>query len=173
LAEGTPATLLIFDDVEGIPKTKRLALERFQQSALETGRKHRVHVLSIFHRAASGNSTKTSIGEANGLLIFPKASASNLTYLLKRYFNLSPKLKSLLADGWGRWCLIRTDGSPAYILGQKRAAIYNHDEVEDAIKQRELIDRKLAHKSAAAVVESTSRQHPMDDYTTSKQRMMN
>ncbi len=143
-SEGDP-TLLIFDDVEGLPKARKRALENFQQRALETGRKLNIHVLNIFHRAAAGNSTKTSLSEANGVVMFPRANTGNLEYTLKRYFNINPSIKKLLkAPEWGRWVLVRTDGHPSYLLGEKRASLYDSDEVNDELRRAGIVERARA-----------------------------
>lgn len=134
-------TLIIFDDVEGLPKADKTALENFQQRALETGRKLGIHTLSLFHRFANGRSTKSSIGEANGLVWFPKSNTSNLDYVLKNYFNLNPIIKKLLKKDWGRWVLARVDGSPSYLLGETRAALYDGDEIESALKKEAALER--------------------------------
>lgn len=142
-SDGGP-TLIIFDDVEGLPKADKAALENFQQRALETGRKLGIHTLSLFHRFANGRSTKSSLGEANGLVWFPKANTSNLDYVLKHYFSVNPIVKCLLKKDWGRWVLARVDGCPSYLLGETRAALYDGDEIEAALKKEAALDKARA-----------------------------
>lgn len=142
-------TLLVFDDVEGLPKARKKALENFQQRALETGRKLGIHCLSIFHKAASGNATKTSLAECNGLAFFPRANTGNLAYCLQHHFNLNPGIIRLLkSPEWGRWILVRTDGHPSYILGEKRAAIYDADVVDEELKRAAVVARARANAEA-------------------------
>jgi hypothetical protein len=158
-ASGDDSTLLIFDDIEGLPKEKKKALENFQQRALETGRKLNIHVLSLFHRAASGGSTRTSLGECNGLAFFPKANCGNLSYTLKQHFNINPSIKRLLKQPeWGRWVLCRTDGCPAYLLGEKRCALYDSDEVEEDLRCA-FMEEKAANTRAARILRESK---PMD-----------
>ena len=162
-AKGAPV-LLVFDDVEGLPKAKKLALESFQQRALETGRKLKIHTLSLFHRAAAGNSTKTLLSEANGLAFFPRTSTGNLGYALEKHFSIPPAIRTMLKDGWGRWVLLRTDGSPSYILGERRASIYDAEELQTLLRRQEKRERAqdsaLARAQAKALLSSAA--HPMD-----------
>lgn len=147
LCSGFVATLLIFDDVEGVPKDKKKALENFSQRALETGRKFNCHVLSLFHRPANGTATKTSLNECNGFIYFPKNPCSNLAYVFKTHLSLPVGLISLLKD-FGRFVLIRTDNAPSYILGSKKACLYDPEKVDTIITKRKIMNREAAKKEA-------------------------
>ena len=150
-SQGHPS-LLIFDDVEGVKDAERRALQGFQQRALETGRKLGIHVLNIFHRPASGKATRASLGESNGVVFFPKANKGNLPYMLKSHFGIDPKIIPHLKDGWGHWILLRTDGIPAYILGEKRAAIFDTDQIAKALRERDAAERAIERVKAKAAI---------------------
>jgi len=54
---------------------------------------------------------------------------------------------ALKAEGWGRWVCLKTS-APQVLISEKRACIYDHDEVESAIKKRSYIDKKRSQQEA-------------------------
>ena len=153
-SSGDDATLVIADDVEGLDKKRKAAIEAFMQRALETGRKLKIHTLSLFHRAASGNATKSSLLESNGLAYFPKSNVGNLSYALTKHFGIDPSVMSLLKQDFGRWVLLRTDGEPSTVVGEKRAALYDQDSIERALKENTLRERLLTAAEVKAAVKA-------------------
>jgi len=147
LCDKVSATLLIFDDVEGVAKERKKALENFSQRALETGRKFNCHVVSLFHRPASGGATKISLNESNGFIYFPKNPPTNLSYVFKSHLALPIGLITLLKD-FGKFVLIRTDNAPSYILGSKKACIYDPEKADMIITKRRILNKEIAKKEA-------------------------
>tara|TARA_R110000868_G_scaffold84595_3_gene238448 strand:- start:1004 stop:1915 length:912 start_codon:yes stop_codon:yes gene_type:complete len=118
---GSPPALIIFDDVEGLPKDKAAALRVFEQAVKERGRKMGLHSISIYHRGAANKSTQASLNEATGFVVFPKKMSTNTAYMLKTYAGIPDEVVSLIRRGdWGRW-LIVVPGQ--YLLGERKAAV--------------------------------------------------
>ena len=114
-------TLLIFDDVEGLPKPKATALRVFTQGVKERGRKMGIHSLSIYHKGAGNATTRDSLSEATSFVVFPHRLNSNAEYMLNRYAGIPSEVSSLIRRGnWGHW-LIVTPGQS--ILGELKAAV--------------------------------------------------
>ena len=148
-------SLVIFDDVEGLSNAKKnKALEALTEAVMTMGRKRRIHCLFISHRAASGRLTKNILNELTACVFFPKISGGrNLAYMLKSHLGIPDGLKECFKKGdWGRWICISMK-VPQFILSEHRSAIYDHDEVDKAIKKRSIIDKKRAQKEAIEALE--------------------
>jgi len=118
---GADGALVIFDDVEGLPKESASAFRAFEQAVKERGRKMGLHSISIYHRGAANKSTQASLNEATGYVVFPKKLSSNITYMLKQYADIPPEVVNMIGRGdWGRWLYIVPG---CYMLGEKKAAI--------------------------------------------------
>lgn len=149
-------SIVIFDDIEGISNTKRLkAIEGVVESCLTMGRKRGINSLFISHRAANGKQTRMILTELNSVVWFPKIGNSrNLTYMLTKHLGIPEGMREALkAEGWGRWVCLKTS-APQVLISEKRATMYDHDEVEKAIKKRTIIDRKRAHKEASDMLDN-------------------
>ena len=119
-----PPTLVIFDDVEGLPKHQRQAVRTLEQAVKERGRKFGVHSVSIYHRGAASRATASSLSEATGYVVFPEGGITqNTLYMLKQYAGIEPAIVGLIRRaGWGRWLYISAT-APQYMLGPRRAAV--------------------------------------------------
>jgi hypothetical protein len=148
-------SVVIFDDIEGITeKKKEKALFGLVESVLTMGRKRKINCLFISHRSANGKQTKMILTELNSVVWFPKISSSrNLTYMLHHHLGVPEGMRNALkADGWGRWVCLKTS-APQILISEKRACIYDYDEVEKALKKRTIIDKKRAQKEAVEMLE--------------------
>ena len=142
-------TLLIFDDVEGLPKVKASALRVFTQGVKERGRKMGIHSLSIYHKGAGNATTRDSLSEATSFVVFPHRLNSNAEYMLNRYAGIPSEVSSLIRRGnWGHW-LIVTPGQ--CILGELKAAVID-PAVLSSIARAEK-KRLTAQASAAAAAQ--------------------
>jgi len=123
MADGTPL-LVIFDDVEGLPKHQRKAVQTLEQAVKERGRKFGVHSVSIYHRGAASRATAASLGEATGYVVFPEGGITqNTLYMLKQYVGIDPAIVGLIRRaGWGRWLYISAT-APQYMLAPRRAVV--------------------------------------------------
>jgi len=147
-------SIVIFDDIEGITeKKKEKAIQSVVESVLTMGRKRGINCLFISHRSANGKQTKMILTELNAVVWFPKISSSrNLTYMLHHHLGMPEGMRNALkSDGWGRWVCLKTS-APQVLISEKRACIYDHDEVESAIKKRTIIDKKRSQKEATEML---------------------
>jgi hypothetical protein len=147
-------SVVIFDDIEGITeKKKEKALYGLVESVLTMGRKRGINCLFISHRSANGKQTRMILTELNAVVWFPKISSSrNLTYMLHHHLGMPEGMRNALkSDGWGRWVCLKTS-APQVLISEKRACIYDHDEVESAIKKRTIIDKKRSQKEATEML---------------------
>ena len=147
-------SIVVFDDVEISDKKKENALQGVIEACLTRGRKRGINTLFISHRSADSKRTKMILTELNMCVWFPKISSSrNLTYMLHHHLGVPEGMRNALkADGWGRWVALKTS-APQVLISEQRAAIYDYDEVESAIKKRTIIDRKRAQKEAVDMLE--------------------
>ncbi len=114
-----PPVLIIFDDIEGLPAAEMKAVRVFEQATKERGRKFNVHSISVYHKGASNNNTKSSLSEATKFVVFPGHINANTTYMLDKYAGLKPEITAMINRGkWGRWCEI-TPGQT--VVGTHRA----------------------------------------------------
>lgn len=148
-AEGNPL-LVIFDDVEGMDRTRTKALQAFVQAVKERGRKYGVSSLSIYHRGAANKATAASLAEATGFLVFPGSVNNNTRYMLQQYAGLPPEfLSTIKRAGWGRWVFV-FNGSPPFAVGERKAAILDPVVLEAFAKAER---RRLRREVEAAIID--------------------
>lgn len=141
-------SLLIFDDVEGLPKPRAVALRVFTQGVKERGRKMGLHSLSIYHKGAGNLVTRDSLAEATGYVFFPDRLNSNTTYMLNRYCGLSNEISGMIRNGkWGRWVMVYPGLA---ILGERKMSIID-PAVLTAIAKAE---KKRLTKAASRAMEN-------------------
>jgi len=144
-------SIVCFDDIEGCKANKKraLALENLIERVLTQGRKHGINTLMVSHLAASGKSTRHILNELNTFIYFPRlGNGRNIQYCLDKHINMSKEMRDYLKNSdWGRSVVIKKN-CPEMILGQHRAAIYDHDDVASALKKRSIIDKKRATMEA-------------------------
>lgn len=147
-------SIVIFDDVEITDKKKEKALQGVMDAVLTRGRKRGISCLFISHRSADSKRTKMILTELNCAVWFPKLSSSrNTTYFLHHHLGMHEGMRNALkAEGWGRWVALITS-APQILISEKRACIYDYDEVEKALKKRTIIDKKRAQKEAVEMLE--------------------
>jgi len=148
-------SICLFDDIEGISNPKKQkAIDALTEAVLTMGRKRRIHCIFISHRSANGKMTKNILNELTSVVWFPKLGGGNrnLTYMLTKHLGVPEGLREALKSGdWGRWiCLITK--VPQVLISEKRSAVYDADEVEQAIKKRTIIDKKRAQKEAETIL---------------------
>jgi len=147
---GSKKSVVVFDDIEGIVDKKRLkALEGLVESCLTCGRKRGINTLFISHRSANGKQTRMILTELNGVIWFPQLGTSrNLTYMLTHHLSIPEEMRNYLKNSdWGRNITLLTS-VPQMLLGEHRAAIYNHDDVSATFKKKSIIDKKRAQMDA-------------------------
>jgi hypothetical protein len=152
--EGTPC-LVIFDDTEAVGDRKAAAaVETFSQACLERGRKRRIHVHYIGHRAAAGRSTKVILQEQNAVWLPTNGSGSgNVKYLLEKHLGIPGDVRGALkrdADSFGRWIVIRTDSTPRYAVTPHRVFVFDEDDIQQALADRKAATRVDARAAARA-----------------------
>lgn len=128
--------LIIFDDVEGVPKDTQKALNVFKQALHERGRKFGLKTINVYHRAADGNNTKSSLNEMTHCVVFPRFCNKNTRYMLKTYACVPENLCDLLKEKpcWGRRVLIAVNDTPCYMVGERCATIIDSTLLEAICK---------------------------------------
>jgi len=148
-SEGAPI-LVIFDDVEGVSRESEKAFRQFEQRIKEQGRKHEISSISIWHKAAGGKSTRNSLNEATGFLIFPRSANANLRYMLKEYMGIPPEIITVFSRGpaddpesWGRWVYL-TQTAPPLAIGEKKMAILDPALIEAVARgEKKIMAKKI------------------------------
>jgi hypothetical protein len=144
--EDRKPTLLIFDDVEALPRPAQKAFHVFQQAVLERGRKLGIKSWSIFHKGANSNSTKYSLNEATQFVVFPDALTANSTYMLRQYAGVDPAILNLVKRGrWGRWLAVLPGKC---LISPHRAAVLDQGVLASIAKAER---RRLQQMADAAV----------------------
>ncbi len=129
-------TMVIFDDIEGVPKPVAKSLNILKRALHERGRKYGICTVNVYHRGADGESTRSSLGEMTHMVLFPQfANNQNTRYLLSKYAGLPENFCDLLSNPlWGRRVLIAINDVPQYVVGEHAAAILNHSTIEALAK---------------------------------------
>jgi len=129
-------TMVIFDDIEGVPKPVAKSLNIFKRALHERGRKYGICTVNVYHRGADGESTRSSLGEMTHMVLFPQfANNQNTKYLINKYAGLPENFCDLLSNPlWGRRVLIAINDVPQYVIGEHAAAILNHTTIEALAK---------------------------------------
>jgi hypothetical protein len=143
--------VICLDDTEGCKANKKraLAFENLVERILTQGRKHLINTFMISHLAANSKATRNILNELNTFIYFPRlGNGRNLQYCLDKHINMSKEMRDYLKNSdWGRSVTIKKN-CPEMIIGQHRAAIYNHDDCAAALKKRSIIDKKRATMEA-------------------------
>ncbi len=135
--DGGPS-LVAFDDVEALSdKGDQQAVMRLMQSALEVGRKLRVTVIVLMHRAASGVASRLPLLEMNWFVCF-RAAIPAATYCLTKHLGLKPETISLLRKKeFGRYLCLTHNSAPQAVVGERRCALFDNEEAARAVKRAE------------------------------------
>jgi hypothetical protein len=170
LAEGGPL-LVIFDDVEGVPRDLSQSLAQFRKALLERGRKLQISTINIYHRGASGSATRDSLNEATGVVVFPRGGiSSNTKYMLRNHFDIPDGFMTLLRKSrpWGRSVYI-SNTFPPIAVGGRRAALLDADEIEKIRRQE---SRAAQHKTMHSGLNAQMGGSPPPESLTSKIRAL-
>lgn len=137
-------SLIVFDDIEGVPKEVEKSLNIFKRALHERGRKHEIKTLNVYHRGADGQNTKSSLSEMTHIVIFPKfANNQNTKYLLSKYGGLPENICDILKnDNWGRRVMIAINDCPQYMIGEKCASILDHSRIFSVCKYYKRLEEK-------------------------------
>jgi hypothetical protein len=102
-------TLMIFDDIEALPKSVRDVMVKFRDQCLACGRKLGISTISIMHEIHAGHLTKTSITECDEIVIFSQGNGNikPVKKLLLEKFGLSYRNTMSVIDSPTRWVLVK------------------------------------------------------------------
>lgn len=102
-------TLMIFDDIEALPKNVRDVMVKFRDQCLACGRKLGISTISIMHEIHAGHLTKTSITECDEIVIFSQGNGNikPVKKLLLEKFGLSYRNTMSVIDSPTRWVLVK------------------------------------------------------------------
>lgn len=150
--------LFIFDDVEAVANKAELkAVEDLESMLLLRARKSKIYVLVLSHHAAKGNRTKTILAEMTGFWMATGGHyGRNMSYFLKDYAGISPDLRQEFhknAVEWGHWVYFRRS-IPRFVISPKRCLSFDEEAVEEALKTRRLIARRIADANAHVAVDA-------------------
>ena len=92
-------SLIVFDDLDMMPKEKKKVMTRFQGKIIEVGRKYEVNAIVISHIVCGGQNTKMILNECSLYITFKGMIKGNR--LLKHYKGFSDyQLESINAPSW-------------------------------------------------------------------------
>jgi len=86
-------SIVIFDDIDILPKKQKLVITHIQSLLLELGRSFNIDVLLLLHITTAGFKSKQIFNEMKSILIFPETMGySNLNYLCVKKLGLPQDL---------------------------------------------------------------------------------
>jgi predicted AAA+ superfamily ATPase len=120
---------VIFDDIDVISdKKQREAVYAILNSALETGRHHRVTVIITNHLATAGKDTRRVLNEAHSVTYFPFSGSNvGLKRLLVDYLGLTPKMMAHIKTLKSRWATI-VKNYPGVLFTEKDIWLQHDDD---------------------------------------------
>jgi hypothetical protein len=133
--EGDPITvddlassLLVFDDIESLPKLEKEAVFALKKRCSLVGRSSNIYIIVISHLSMRGDETKTDLSESDGYVVFPHGSSTyHLKRQLKEYAGLSPKQIAKIMRLPTRWVYIKKT-YPQYVVSQYGCYLLGDDD---------------------------------------------
>jgi len=117
--------MVILDDIEGVSKKEETVLQELIDKFSTLGRHTHCRPIVIRHLLTDRNKTRTVLGEATNLIVFPESThAKSFRYLLDGYFGLEKKQIEELKKCGSRWVMIHTH-YPLFILTEKELYFLN------------------------------------------------
>ena len=108
--------IVIFDDIESLPKPYNNLMKDLRDKCLQIGRKSGIDVLMTNHMLTDYKNTRILLGETHFILFFPEtATRMHIDRLCKEYVGLSKKSIDKLCNLNTRWvCIFKN--APRYIM---------------------------------------------------------
>lgn len=117
-------SILIFDDIDTIMDKPLLKyLQNFRDDLLECGRHYNITTISTTHQILNFHETRKLLNEANGIVIFPKATGNyQLKGFLERYMGMDKDEIQEVRKLPSRWVYFNKE-YPMYMIHQKGVVI--------------------------------------------------
>lgn len=115
-------SIMLLDDVDTIENSGiRKAIKSFQNNMLECSRHYNTHLVITQHHLMNGWQSKTTLNEANIIVLFMKSNARAIKNYLKTYECWDNDQISRLLNLNSRWSMIYKglDNCPPYVLYEK------------------------------------------------------
>ena len=123
-----PSSLLLFDDVDAIPDKKiKKSINILQNEILRRGRhppgfaeggKPEISCINTAHNMTSYSETRIILNESNLICVYPRSTSKyNLTYVLTKYYGMTPEEVNHLISLPTRWAIVCRD-YPSWVLWQ-------------------------------------------------------
>lgn len=126
--EDDEPTLIIFDDVENLfSKKQDEILLRFASMCLQRGRKAKIYIAFILHRAACGLLSRFVLQEQTAC-VFSSVNhgSSNLAYALEKHMGFDKSMQKTIKDHaakFGRMVYVKTSTAHRYVLSDRIIAL--------------------------------------------------
>jgi hypothetical protein len=119
-------SLVVFDDVEGMPKPIANAIKVIQESVLKTGRSKGIYSINIRHELLDREKTKALWTECSDVVLFVKNKglpAQVIEYACKNKLNLNQAETKKLYDYDSRWVMLSQSLEPNFMIGENRITL--------------------------------------------------
>lgn len=109
LADHFSNALMIFDDIEALPKDVREIMVKFRDQCLACGRKLKISTVTIAHEIHAGHLSKAPITECDEIVLFSQGNGNvkPIKVLLMDKFGLSAEDTQEVLDSPTRWVLVK------------------------------------------------------------------
>ena len=117
-------SVLIFDDIDTLMDKPLLKyIQHFRDDLLECGRHYGITTISTTHQILNFHETRKLLNEANGIVIFPKATGNfQLKGFLERYMGMEKKEIEEVRKLPSRWVYFNKE-YPMYMIYNKGVVI--------------------------------------------------
>jgi hypothetical protein len=103
-----PNSMVIFDDIDTLPKNQLDAVYSIMNDILQVGRHRNIYCCITSHLGSDYKKTRVILNEAHGICIFPNgSSAKQITYVLETYAGLDKADIKKLRKLPSRWVFVR------------------------------------------------------------------
>lgn len=119
LVEQSPeGCLVIFDDIDTLPKKLRDPIWALRDDILQIGRHYHITILVVTHQLMNYKETRTLLTESSKVVVFPHSgTAYHLRRFFKEYCGLDSKTTNRVLKLPTRWLMVQKK-YPLYILGE-------------------------------------------------------
>ena len=98
-----PNCLVIFDDLETLPKKDLEVINRFRDKLLTCGRHSNTSVGLLYHSLFDGTKSRLMISEQDVTTFFPQSNAYQPAQFMRKYCGLDPKQIKNISSIKSRW----------------------------------------------------------------------
>lgn len=122
--ESMSDSLVIFDDIDTLPKQYKDLVHELCNDLLEVGRANNVSIIRMSHIICKKDETRVILNEAHQFIFFSKGSSKmQLEYCLTNYFSLDKSDINKLINLPSRWVCV-SKNYPRYYLCEYAASLF-------------------------------------------------